>query len=266
MKSEASRLLGEQYKDASNLNARLALHRRFSTNAQGWTAWLFDQMLAAAPKPTLRLFEVGCGPATLWRVNHARIPAGWSLTLSDFSIGMMSEARAALAKRAVFAVANVQDLPTRARFDVVVANHMLYHVPDRRRGIAELARITADDGCLVASTVGENHMVEIDARLRAFGITMPPLSGATQEFTIENGAAQLRASFEEVELLSYEDSLRVTEVEPLIAYIRSMRAGKALTEEILDQMRADFAGVIQREGCVSISKSSGVFVARRPKK
>ena len=28
-----------------------------------------------------------------------------------------------------------------SRFDVVVANHMLYHVPDPDRAIAELARV-----------------------------------------------------------------------------------------------------------------------------
>jgi len=34
----------EQYKDASNLNARIEIHRRFSTNTQGWFPWIFDML------------------------------------------------------------------------------------------------------------------------------------------------------------------------------------------------------------------------------
>ena len=36
-----------QYRDASNLNARIALHARFSTNPQGWMRWAFEQMRLA---------------------------------------------------------------------------------------------------------------------------------------------------------------------------------------------------------------------------
>ena len=36
-------LCDEQYKDASNLNARIRLHVEFSTNKYGWFRWVFDQ-------------------------------------------------------------------------------------------------------------------------------------------------------------------------------------------------------------------------------
>ncbi len=32
----------EQYKDASNLDARIEVHKRFSENKQGWASWVFD--------------------------------------------------------------------------------------------------------------------------------------------------------------------------------------------------------------------------------
>jgi ubiquinone/menaquinone biosynthesis C-methylase UbiE len=267
MSAEADRLRQEQYKDASNLNARLELHRRFSVNPRGWSAWLFDQLLAAVPQPGARLFEAGCGPATLWSDNRERIPASWSLTLSDFSAGMLHEARRVLSERAAYTVADVQALPSRGgRFDVAVANHMIYHVPDRAGAIAELARVLAPDGCLVASTVGEGHMAELTEPLRRHGIDIMPLSGATQEFTLENGAAQLEASFAEVQRIDYDDALRVTEVEPLLAYLLSMRSGAALTREVADELRADFSAEIERCGFASVTKSSGVFVARQPRR
>src|SRR4030042_5807066 len=74
-------LESEQYKDASNLNARIQLHQRFSTNPHGWFCWIFDQFdLPSKPN----ILEIGCGPGILWLDNRDRIPAGWSIRLSDF--------------------------------------------------------------------------------------------------------------------------------------------------------------------------------------
>ena len=50
-------LIAEQYRDASNLNARIEIHRRFSANPYGWTRWLFDLIGAAAGPDVL---ELGC--------------------------------------------------------------------------------------------------------------------------------------------------------------------------------------------------------------
>jgi len=79
----------DQYRDASNLNARIALHRRFSTNKAGWTRWVFDQL--ALPQECA-ILELGCGPADLWQQNAGCIPEGWHITLSDFSPGMVEKA------------------------------------------------------------------------------------------------------------------------------------------------------------------------------
>src|SRR3954453_4717747 len=86
-------LRADQYRDASNLNARIALHERFSTNPYGWHRWVFDHLRFA---PQARLLELGCGAASLWRENRARIPNGWEIFLSDFSPGMAQEARCGL--------------------------------------------------------------------------------------------------------------------------------------------------------------------------
>ena len=40
---DQSYLLNKQYKDASNFNARVALHARFSVNKHGWHNWVFNQ-------------------------------------------------------------------------------------------------------------------------------------------------------------------------------------------------------------------------------
>jgi hypothetical protein len=39
----------EQYRDSANLDARVQLHERFSTNRYGWHPWVFDQTSALIP-------------------------------------------------------------------------------------------------------------------------------------------------------------------------------------------------------------------------
>src|SRR6476619_1676554 len=109
--SDQKYLLQDQYRDASNLDARVRLHVLFSTNRYGWMQWVFDQFNLAAKS---RILEVGCGPGLLWLQNVARIPEGWDITLSDFSPGMLDEARRNLEKGARpfrFALIDAQSIP-----------------------------------------------------------------------------------------------------------------------------------------------------------
>src|SRR5262245_7806534 len=121
-------LLNEQYRNASNLNARIELHRRFSTNAYGWHRWVFDHFRLP---PEARVLELGCGPGELWRENADRIPEGWEVTLADLSPGMLAAARRSLRdllRSFAFAEVDAQSIPfPDACFDGVIANHMLYH-------------------------------------------------------------------------------------------------------------------------------------------
>ncbi|HET7639881.1 MAG TPA: class I SAM-dependent methyltransferase, partial [Ktedonobacteraceae bacterium] len=83
-------LLTDQYNNAQKLEARIQLHQRFSTNTYDWHRWVFDHLTIP---PDSRILELGCGPADLWRKNADRIPENWHITLSDFSPGMLQEAR-----------------------------------------------------------------------------------------------------------------------------------------------------------------------------
>src|SRR4051794_33286592 len=88
--SDQTYLLSQQYNNASNLEARIALHARFSTNTYGWFRWLFDHIHLP---PHSRILELGCGTGRLWLESADRIPEGWNVTLSDFSPGMGQEAQ-----------------------------------------------------------------------------------------------------------------------------------------------------------------------------
>ena len=117
------------YRDSSRLRARIAFWDRFGEGgADRWTRWVFDRLEIPADANVL---EIGCGTGGLWLGNADRVPAGWRITLSDLSEGMLAEARERLAAAGLafdFTEANVQSLPFGDdRFDAIIANHMLYH-------------------------------------------------------------------------------------------------------------------------------------------
>lgn len=256
-------LLNKQYKDASNFNARVELHRRFSVNQYGWHRWIFDQLHLGAASTIL---ELGCGPGLLWRGNRARIPAGWQITLSDFSAGMLDEARQRLGEeRFTYQVADAQALPFMdASFDTVIANHMLYHVPDLPRALGEIRRVLKPGGCLYASTIGRDSMHELDELLFQSQIT-PHWQNFKQNatFVLENGQEVLAPFFERVKLHIYEDALEITEAEPLIAYALS----GALALTVTSEQRAALTMLVEQElaahGVIHMTKASGMFEARK---
>ncbi len=260
----------EQYKDSSNLDARIALHARFSTNPYPWYQWMFDHY--ADLPDAARIVTVGCGPGTLWTKTRDRVSDGWRVLLTDFSPGMVAQARDSLAVTLPgfdFAVANAQAIPCADGVcDAVFANHMLYHVPDRPRALAELRRVLKPGGALYATTVGDRHMVEM---WRLIAPVIPDIlekvRHVSRGFTLENGGAQLAPCFASVTRDDYADSLALTEVEPLIAYLKSSFTLSAdwlnkLVEVGFAPLRQRVAAEIAEKGAFHITKASGMFIAR----
>ena len=258
-------LRDHQYKDASNLQARIDLHGRYSTNPQPFWTWAFDFL--ELPE-NAEVLEVGCGTGMFWQVNADRVPPGWRVTLTDLSAGMLSSARsnlAAVTQIVDFQVADVQLLPfPDASFDAVLANFMLYHVPDRRQGIAEIARVLKPGGLLIAATNGSAHLREIRDLERRFGIET--LFGATtsaQAFGLQNGATQLEPYFDQIVCERHENHLAVPAAEPVIAHIRSKLADRARVADRLEVVRAHIVKHIEQFGEFRVTKASGLFAARR---
>jgi ubiquinone/menaquinone biosynthesis C-methylase UbiE len=157
--SDQTYLLNDQYKDATNLDARVRLHRLFSTNKYGWHRWCFDHYLLPAQA---RVLEIGCGPAHLWTTNLDRVPPGWHITLSDFSSGMLEQAQQNLGSHAAafqFQIIDAQQIPFKSDvFDAVIANHMLYHVPDRLKALSEMRRVLKPGSIVYLATNGWSHL------------------------------------------------------------------------------------------------------------
>jgi len=263
--SDAHYLVNEQYRDATNLDARIALHARFSTNKYGWFPWVFDQL---SLPPKCRILELGCGPGDLWAENLSRIPDGWSITLTDFSTGMLDRASERLRQhrdRFGFAQADAQSIPyADETFDAIIANHMLYHIPDRPKALAEMHRVLVRGGRLYATTVGQSHLRELyDLVFRVNAEGELKWWHEDNPFVLENGAEQLSPWFSDIEMRRYDDNLAITEIEPLVAYVMSSATGAALKGDRPAAFRALAQREISAHGEIRICKDSGMFLAVR---
>ncbi len=247
--------LAEQYADASNLRDRQALHAAYSTADTPFRDWQFDQF--DLPDDA-RVLSVGCGPGDVWADVPDRVPDGWSVTLSDFSPGMVADARDAAGAGYAFAVADAANLPFRdGAFDAVTANHMLYHVPDRDAAIADLRRVLRPGGRLYATTNGEDNMALVyDVVAEVLGEFLH----RGVEFTLENGREQLEPHFESVEIRRLDDALRVTEVEPLVRYVLSR---DDVDESLAPDLHRAFADRFE-DGELLVEKDVGAVVATAP--
>ena len=261
--NDSQYLLKEQYQDAEKLNARIRLHVEFSTNKYGWLPWVFDHY--NLPEEC-RVLELGCGQGDLWRENIDRIPPGWEITLSDFSPRMLAQARQNLKGQPhpfTFKVIDAQSIPyDDDHFDAVIANHCIYHFPDRPKALSEISRTLTPGGRFYTTTIGRAHLQEMAELASKFEHPIESLFNTDDNpFTLENGAAQLGEWFTDIELDRYPDSLDVTEAAPLVDFIIS-----SVRFDLDEYHQAEFLTFVEHElaacgGVIRIKKDSGIFKA-----
>ena len=249
-----------QYATTAKLDARSLLHRTYSTSKVSlsvFEARLIDWPTGAA------VLECGCGTGTFW--SNPELPRGLSLTLTDLSPGMVGAATAAARAHGFEDVdgreVDVQRLPfDDASFDIVIANHMLYHVPDPDLAVAELARVLRSEGAVLTATNGYGHIREINEVIaEVFGDEHR--EQLYEVFGIDSGESRLRESFGSVVWHAFDNDLVVDDPGPLVEYGLSFPPGESATTT----QQAEFTAAVQRRfvnGRVRIRTRTGVFISR----
>lgn len=257
----------KQYQNSSNLAIRTKIHERYSTNKKDWHEWLFDHYKIESGSTIL---ELGAGDGTFWMKNKDRIPEDWKITLSDFSNGMLKDAQRKIGNNLsiTFKAIDIQDIPFEDNsFDTVIANHMLYHVPNRLQVIKEVRRVLKPGGVFYSSTIGKQHMVEFNELLKGFdpNLGFDLTNVQADAFGLENGTEQLENFFDQVQLTCFPGGLLIDDVRAIADYIWS---SSAKAKEVLSgAIREHFIDYLNEEkkkngGFIEITKATGLFESR----
>lgn len=254
--------LKAQYRNSTNISARIRLHRLFSSNKQGWFHWIYEQCQITEG---MKILELGCGNGRLWIENKAKLPADCEIILSDISEGMIRDVRREQSlqdDRFSFAAFDCHAIPYEdASFDLVIANHVLFYCKDVDRVCSEVGRVLKPGGRFVCGTYGVAHMQEVSRLVTQFDDRIT-LSGENlyEHFGKENGAQALAPYFAEVDWQQYEDALIVTQAEPLIEYVLSCHGNQnQYILEKYNKFRKYVEGQI-RNG-YTITKDAGIFIS-----
>lgn len=254
--------LKAQYRNSTNISARIRLHRLFSSNKQGWFPWIYEQCQITEG---MKILELGCGNGRLWIENKAKLPADCEIILSDISEGMIRDVRREQSlqdDRFSFAAFDCHAIPYEdASFDLVIANHVLFYCKDVDRVCSEVGRVLKPGGRFVCGTYGVAHMQEVSRLVTQFDDRIT-LSGENlyEHFGKENGAQALAPFFAEVDWQQYEDALIVTQAEPLIEYVLSCHGNQnQYILEKYNKFRKYVEGQI-RNG-YTITKDAGIFIS-----
>ena len=248
----------KQYSTSANLSTRISIHSKYSTNKQGFGNWIVSHYDF---HPGMSVLELGCGTGEMWLGKQEMIRGCSRFVLSDFSEGMLAKARGTLGDTGGidYRVIDIQDIPFPDQsFDAVIANMMLYHVPDLSRGLREVRRVLKRGGAFYCATFGERGMMDyICSLFSAYGVK----NDVNRSFTLQNGESTLLSVFRQAECLRYEDALEVTDVEDMVDYICSLTGMSELRQLPRDEIRA----VLEKNmsgGILRIPKEYGMFIAK----
>lgn len=255
----------EQYKTAENFNLRGNLHS-YNINNTDWNEWCFNQM--EFPN-TARILELGCGTGDLWYKNAHNINANWSITLSDFSKGMLQSTRESLKEidyEFMYEEIDAQDIPyENESFDVVIARNMLYFVPDIEKALCEIKRVLAKDGVFYATTTAHEAMTELNILVEKFDSNLGlNNNGMCDRFDDESGQRLLKKYFSEIKTDFLQGKIVVHDAEPIISYKAStIKGSSTLVGEKKQQFTKYIKNYIKENGNISITTKGCIFKVKK---
>jgi ubiquinone/menaquinone biosynthesis C-methylase UbiE len=256
-----------QYRTQDNLQVRIQTHVQYSQPKVDLPRWVVEQI---PWNGTERVIDVGCGNGAYTEAARQR---GRYYVAADLSFGMLH----------ALPFPNLPRLNLDAQFlpfpdqsaDVIMANFMLFHVPDIDRAVAEFARVLRPGGRLLAATNSAHTMLELPAlgevAARRLGMPDFPIIPQTKlTFNLENGATPLAHHFAQVTRHDLPGALIFPSPEPVIAYLTStserlianLPAGLTWDDltAVLHELLTEH---IAQHGHFRVNKLLGVFVAQK---
>lgn len=228
------------YRDAGNLKTRIDIYdyRKPEFDPVEYAAGLLPSDLGL-------VLDVGAGFGRYTRRLRADHPEATVVAI-DKGPGMLTEVEAPVM------VADAQAIPYPDDCaDAVLAMHMLYHVPDVAKAVAEFRRVLKPGGTLLASTNVQGDMAEFgELWARAAGPVLGSngytWTGAIAGFDGASAPALLEAEFASVEVFEEAGLVSVPDPEPILRFMASIQSfaecDDAAMAAILETASQELAG------------------------
>jgi DNA-binding transcriptional MerR regulator/ubiquinone/menaquinone biosynthesis C-methylase UbiE len=260
-----------QYVTDANLVRRINIHH-YNTSTVNWMDWVYDHLHI---EEGMKILEIGCGNGLLWLTNIERLPANLEIFLSDHSEGMLDSVKSCLNKY-------TDDLEKKniqihyrhedsnylqlndMKFDVIIANHMLYHLERIQDCLFNLKKALKKDGYLICSTIGNGHMKELMDLVFQYDPTIDnTLEICLNRFSLQNGEEQLSKLFDSVKQYDYDSNLIVDNADVIWNYVYSFPGNAPIIlERTGDKLMKMIKERIEKEGAFLIHKETGLFECR----
>jgi SAM-dependent methyltransferase len=262
-------LTQKAYATDEMLLLRQRIHELYSIPKINFTEWVLDRVGWRGDEIVL---DIGSGPGTYFDQLVPRIPQG-HLLAGDLSLGMMRQANKRVQAGLTLNI-DAQALPFPDRvFDVILANHMLYHVPDLDQALGEIHRVLKSDGVLIAATNSQFNLPEFEQLIRrayhllgAIGPDAQPR--LNQHFYLEDGAARLARHFYAVARYDLPGAFVFPTAQPAIDYLNSMRPlrepqlpRRVSWDDFISVMSDQIQRLINHFGELIVNKLTGVLIA-----
>ncbi len=263
------------YVNTASYDVRIRTHALYSVVKQSWSEWL----LAQVPRTSVHtVLDVGCGTGGLLRQLAAEgIGERWLGFDQSEAMVQRAQALADEAGRDInYRLGDILAPPCEgARFDLVFACHMLYHVSDMSGAVRNCSQLLSPQGTFLATTNSRYTMHPyyqevwslVQERLPHIRFNPEP---DHLRFNLENGAEYLVPSFDCIELRVRRDAFRFSEATPWADYLKSgreLRMAEGHTEEDWQQVSQVIDEVVKTQftdGEIVVPKAAGVFLCRRP--
>jgi len=255
----------EQYKTDKNLNIRSNLHS-YNVNKIDFDKWCFNQINFSL---NANVLELGCGTGKLWFKNKDYIENTLNITISDFSRSMIRIARNRLKDvyhYFHYEEINAEEIPYNDEtFDIIIAQHMIYFVPDIEKALAEIQRVLKPNGVFYVTANSCNSMKELNRLSENFAPNSGlDNNGYSERFDLEHGRGMLEKYFHKVDVEILDGKIIVDNAEPVVSYKASTIQGSSI---LVGEKKKEFTKYleeyIKKNGDISITTKTCMFKAMK---
>ncbi|GAB4511441.1 MAG: hypothetical protein OHK0046_09510 [Anaerolineae bacterium] len=257
------------YQNDEDLRTRQDIHAKYTVPSINYVDWVIQNILWRGDEHVL---DVGSGSGSYHPALQKLYP-NVSYFGFDVSAGMLDNHPA---KDRVIQ-ADAQKIPFQDHtFDVIMANHMVYHLQDIEAGLTEFKRLLKPEGLLMVATNSTQSMPELQVLMRRAILLLTrtgsahiqPPRPASDLFALENGSRRLSRHFYAVVRYDLPSKLVFPEIDPIMQYLESTRAMRepqlpedVAWDDVMMIMRQQITHLVNHLGELVVNKLSGVLLA-----